>query len=587
MRRLPLRSLTAAVALLTLLAGCSSSAPSAGGHGSSSGVTPSTRAGLVGTTGDNHGTRIGPTDPRRAISLSISMATASDAEINRALAAIEDPNSPDYHHYLTPAEYAQRFGPSAAALVTVERSLSDAGFHVTLPSAGGSLLGAQGTVAQAETFFRVQLSDYRTASGETYYAPDAAPRLPEEWKGAALNVLGLNNRPALHPAGILRTTQSAAQQPPPRLLGPVELERAYNIAPLHLAGLNGEGQTIAMPEIDTFKQRDIDYYDRTYGITPYPIEVIKVNGGADKAQQVSETTLDIQVIHAIAPRAKILVYESPADFGSLADNFNKIVSDNRAKVVSVSLGGCEPAIWETPDLGRNYFATLNNIFRQATAQGMSVFVASGDDGAYTCHRNDPNDNTLSASLPATNPFVTAVGGTALLVNDNGSYYSEAGWEGPMAGSGSGGGLSVGYLRPDWQSGPGVSNQYSTDARQVPDIAASADPLTGYRIYDSTDGGCSGEECWVAIGGTSASTPLWASLITLANQRAASNGKSTLGFINPMLYKMGADSTLNAAFHDVTVGGNLYYPSTAGWDYATGWGSPDASKLIPELLALQG
>ena len=99
MRRLPPRSLTAAVALLTLLAGCSSSAPSSGGPGSSSGVAPSSRAGLVGTTGDNRGTRIGPTDPRRQISLSISMATASDAEINRALAAIEDPNSPDYHHY--------------------------------------------------------------------------------------------------------------------------------------------------------------------------------------------------------------------------------------------------------------------------------------------------------------------------------------------------------------------------------------------------------------------------------------------------------------------------------------------------------
>ncbi len=238
-----------------------------------------------------------------------------------------------------------------------------------------------------------------------------------------------------------------AQQPPPRLLGPAELERAYNIAPLHAAGLNGEGQSIALPEIDTFKQHDIDYYDRTYGITPYPIEVIKVNGGADKAQQVSETTLDIQVIHAIAPRAKILVYESPADFSSLANNFNRIVTDNRAKVMSVSLGGCEPAIWEAPDLGRNYFATLNNIFRQAAAQGMTVFVASGDDGAYTCHRNDPNDNTVSASLPATNPFVTAVGGTALLVNDNGSYYSEAGWEGPLAGSGSGGGLSVGYTAP--------------------------------------------------------------------------------------------------------------------------------------------
>jgi kumamolisin len=398
-------------------------------------------------------------------------------------------------------------------------------------------------------------------------------------------VLGLNNRPALHPAGIRRATQ-AKQQPPPRLLGPVELERAYNISPLHASGLNGEGQTIALPEIDTFKQRDIDYYDRTYGISAYPIEVIKVNGGADKAQQVSETTLDIQVILAIAPRAKILVYESPADFGSLADNFNRIVSDNRAKVVSVSLGGCEPAIWEAPDLGRNYFITLNNIFRQAAAQGISVFVASGDDGAYTCHRNDPNDSTLSASLPATNPFVTAVGGTALLVNDNGAYYSEAGWEGPLAGSGSGGGLSVGYTRPDWQTGPGVSNQYSDDARQVPDIAASADPLTGYRIYDSTDSSCSGEDCWVAIGGTSASTPLWASLITLANQRAANSGKPTLGFINPMLYRMGSDSTLSTAFHDVTVGGNLYYPTTSGWDYATGWGSPDGDKMVAGLLSLQ-
>jgi kumamolisin len=586
MRRLPLRPLTAAVAVLTLLAGCSSSAPSPRGQNNT--TAPSSRAGLVGTTNNQQGTRVGPTDPKRQISLSISMATASDAEINRALAAIEDPNSPEYHHYLTPEEYAKRFGPSAAALATVERSLNAAGFHVTLPATGGSLLGAEGTVAQAEALFGVQLSDYRTASGESYYAPDAAPLLPDGWKGAALNVLGLNNRPALHPAGILRmaqTPQTSAQQPAPRLLDPTALERAYDIAPLHTAGLNGEGQTIALPEIDTFKQFDIDYYDRTYGITAPPIEVIKVSGGADKAQDVSETTLDIQIIHAIAPRAKILVYEGPADYAALANTFNRIVTDNRAKVMSVSLGGCEPAIWESPDLGRNYFATLNNIFRQAATQGMTVFVASGDDGAYTCQRNDPNDDTVSASLPATNPFVTAVGGTALLVNNDGSYYSEAGWEGPLAGSGSGGGLSVGYTRPDWQTGPGVSNQYSDNGRQVPDVAASADPLTGYRIYDSTDGSCTGEDCWIAIGGTSASTPLWASLIILANQRAASNGKPTMGFINPILYKMGADSTLNAAFHDVTTGGNLYYPSTAAWDYATGWGSPDADKLIPELLAL--
>jgi kumamolisin len=590
MRRLPLRSLAIAIALLTLLVGCSSSTqsstqsstPALGGRPRQ---TPGSRAGLVGATNDQTGTRIGATDPRRAISLSISMATASDAEISRALAAIEDPQSPQFHHYLTPEAYAKRFGASAAALATVQRSLSAAGFTVTPPTAGGSLVGAQGTVAQAEALFAVRLSDYRTGQGEVYYAPDAAPRLPAEWNGAALNVLGLNDRPALHPAGLQIKAQGADQPPPPRLLSPVELERAYDIAPLKLAGLNGEGQTIALPEIDTFKQFDISYYDRTYGINAPPIEVIRVGGGADPAKEVSETTLDIQVIHAVAPRAKILVYEGPADYGSLANTFNRIVSDNRAKVMSVSLGGCEPAILQAPDLGRNYFATLNNIFRQAAAQGMSVFVASGDDGAYTCHRNDPNDDTVSASLPATNPFVTAVGGTALLVNNDGSYYGEAGWEGPLAGSGSGGGLSVGYLRPDWQVGPGVNNQYSTNARQVPDVAASADPLTGYRIYDSTGGGCSGEDCWVAVGGTSASTPLWASIITLADQRATSNGKPTLGFINPALYQMGSDATLKSAFRDVTVGGNLYYPATSGWDFATGWGSPDADKLVAGLLAL--
>ena len=130
-------------------------------------------------------------------------------------------------------------------------------------------------MAQAEKFFSVQLSDYRTASGETYYAPDVAPRLPDEWKGAALNVLGLNNRPALHPAGILRATtatQANRRHNSRRhvcsarwsLSAPTTSRRSMR------AGLNGEGQTIAMPEIDTFKQRDIDYYDRTYGITPYP-----------------------------------------------------------------------------------------------------------------------------------------------------------------------------------------------------------------------------------------------------------------------------------------------------------------------------
>jgi kumamolisin len=181
---------------------------------------------------------------------------------------------------------------------------------------------------------------------------------------------------------------------------------------------------------------------------------------------------------------------------------------------------------------------------------------------------------------AANPYVTAVGGTALFLNSSGGYGHEAGWEGPLEGAGSGGGVSTIYSQASWQTGPGVSNSYSDGMRQVPDVAAAADPLTGYAIY-YTDQGCSGNDCWTIVGGTSAATPLWAGLILLANQLASRQSKGPLGFLDPALYALGA--TDRGVYHDVTIGGNLYYDATPTWDYSTGWGSPDAALLIPALL----
>jgi len=531
---------------------------------------------------------MGPTDPMQAITITLSLSGQSPADLVRTIAGIADPNSPDYHHYLTPDEYAKRFGASAAVQARVEDALRAAGFAVAPYPAGSTLVNASGTVGQAEALFGVKLDNYRDADGAVYYAPESGPHLPPAMAGVVISVLGLDNRPLVHRASARTIPQT---HPAPQVLGPSQLATAYDIKSLKDAGLDGSGQTMAFAEIDTFKQLDIDRYDQQCGldspcsgINAPPVEVVKVHGGAAKAKDVSETTLDIEVVHAIAPQTHLIAYEGPAEFGGLTDTFAKVVNDNRAQVVSISLGGCEPAIVQANDLGTAYLKTLNTIFQQAAAQGMTVLVASGDNGAYTCRSNDPNDNSPSISLPADNPYVTAVGGTALFVNnDGGSYGYEAGWEGPLEGSGGGGGVSVGYPIPSWQSGPGVSNQYSAGMRQVPDVAAAADPLTGYKIYDSTSS-CSGNECWTAVGGTSAAAPLWASLVVLANQQAKASGKKTMGFINPALYAMGSDQSKTSPFHDITLGGNLYYQAASGWDYSTGWGSPDAAVLVKALVA---
>jgi kumamolisin len=576
---------TVLVVALVLLVG---SAPAA--TRTTSSAQRGAHTGKPATSGASTGapTRVGPTDPMQAITITLSLAGQSPADLARTIAGIVDPNSPDYHHYLTPDDYAKRFGASAAVQARVEDALRAARFAIAPHPAGSTLVSASGTVGQAETLFGVKLDNYRDAGGTVYYAPESGPHLPPAMAGVVISVLGLDNRPLVHRASARTIPQT---HPAPQVLGPSQLATAYDIKSLKDAGLDGSGQTMAFAEIDTFKRKDIETYDKYCGLdcpngtgsTLPPVEEVKVDGGADKAKDVSETTLDIEVVHAIAPQTHLIAYEGPADFGGLTHTFAKIVKDNRAQVVSISLGGCEPAIVQANDLGTPYLNTLNTIFQQAAAQGMTVLVASGDEGAYTCQRNDPNDNSPSISLPADNPYVTAVGGTALFVNnDGGSYGYEAGWEGPLEGSGGGGGVSVGYSIPSWQSGPGVSNQYSTGMRQVPDVSAAADPLTGYKIYDSTSG-CSGTDCWTAVGGTSAAAPLWASLVVLANQQAKASGKKPMGFINPALYAMGSDQAKTSPFHDITLGGNLFYQATSGWDYSTGWGTPDAAVLVKALV----
>jgi kumamolisin len=270
--------------------------------------------------------------------------------------------------------------------------------------------------------------------------------------------------------------------------------------------------------------------------------------------------LDLEILHSVAPGAKLVVYLSAPDFGHGDRAFDQMVTDHLGSIISESLGSCEP---ETPSGARNTYASVQD---RAVALGMSHFVASGDNGAFTCGL----DQSPAGSFPSTLPTVTAVGGTSVFESQQGVYYKEYAWGSPIDQSGGGGGASQFYAAPTYQGNEKQSNGHGQ--RQVPDVAADADPSTGFHIIF---GGKDGQ-----AGGTSAATPLWAGTVALINQDLKQKGLREVGFANPALYWMGENSTkLNPRpFHDVAAGNNLGFDAATGWDFATGWGSMDGSAL---------
>jgi subtilase family serine protease len=302
---------------------------------------------------------------------------------------------------------------------------------------------------------------------------------------------------------------------------------------------------------------------------------IAVDGGTPdaSASAVAEADLDLEIAHEIAPAAQLLDYNAPDTTASGADAFGAVVdqiaSDGQANAASVSWGTCESA---TPaaDIRRDEQA-----LEAAAARGITVVAASGDAGAYTCQQDNGSDHRLSVSWPSSSPFVLSVGGTSLSTTPAGVYQGETAWQDTLEQSGGGGGLSLDFPRPSWQVGPGVANQFSDGKRQLPDVAANADPWSGWDTYTAG--------ALTVAGGTSAAAPFWAATTALIDQYARQHGVRRLGFVDPMLYAIAATPQRARGFHDITFGGNRYYPATTGWDFATGLGSPDVYNLAQDVV----
>jgi kumamolisin len=485
---------------------------------------------------------LGPASAATTVSLSFGLKVRNPERLAALIASGHTVTSQQYS-----AEFGSDPGQTQAAVVALRRLGFDASW-----TQGSSLIAADGAAPLASALLQVDIESYRLADGTTFYAALGQPRIPAPISAVASSVSGLDDYRRARTFAVRRGG-----------LTPADVLQFYNLKPLRDAGLDGSGQTIVLPEIDDLPNlTDLNKFAAEFGLPPFdPLVQVKRDpswGTPEKPQ--GETVLDLEIIHEVAPKAKLVVYLSAPDFGHGDRAFDQMVTDHIGSIISESLGACEP---DTPPGHRDAYAGIED---RAVAVGMSHFVAAGDNGAYTCGE----DHDPAGSFPSTLPTVTAVGGTSVFESQQGIYFKESAWSSPLDESGTGGGPSLFYPLPSYQRA--VAQAAGHGQRQVPDVSANADPSTGFHIVF---GGKDGQ-----AGGTSAATPLWAATIALINQDLVQKGRHEVGFANPALYWMGANQGSLPArpFHDVTTGNNLAYDAGTGWDFATGWGSMDAAAL---------
>jgi len=544
--------------------------------------------------GLNQAGRIADEDAGKIIDVQLALKLRNRAQLDDLIRRVSTPGSPEYGHYLTPDQFGAQFGPTAAQVDQATAFLRANGLQVTAAVPGSTLVDARGTVAAVQQALHTQIGHYREPGGHEFFANDTAPALPSSLAANIAGVQGLNNRHQRH---------HPAVQPrvcPPTCAGtpytPTQLRTGFGLTTAPLTTLTGTGQTLGLLELDDFRQANINGYDTTYSLpalTPQR-QVVDFGAGISNAGEM-EVELDIEVMHALAPGATILVFEGPNSDQGVNDTYGCMVDPNAgtsngpcpnqgsgitAPSNSTSWGLCEFV------QGQGETNTLGAIFAQAAAQGQSFFAASGDTGAYDCY---PDTSGIWVDSPASDPNVTGVGGTKLFLNPDNSYNSEIAWPAePQSFYGSGGGKSIYLPKPAWQTGPGVDVSANAP-RQVPDVSLDADPVTGYSVYTcaNSSGSCTGSGAKLRpLGGTSAGAPAWAAFTAVYNQYAAGQAKPNLGFANPTLYGLASCAQPFTPFNDVTTGNNkedtaLGYSAGANYDMVTGLGSLRASDLAQD------
>jgi sugar lactone lactonase YvrE len=508
---------------------------------------------------------VGSLPPRQSLHLAIALPLRNEAGLKALLKDLYDPRSPNYRHYLSVGDFTELFGPAVSDYDALIGFAAANRFQVTATAPNRMLIEVDATVADIERAFHVKMRLYRhPTENRNFYAPDREPTtilaIPV-W-----HITGLDTY-ALPQSSLSKRSLADAAGKKLSGSGPNGVYLASDMRAAYYGGtlLTGAGQTVGLFQFGGYWSGDVTNYFSNIGQTNnVPIQNVLVGGvsNCSSACEDTEEVADIVQTIGMAPGlSQVLVYAGSFDSTIL----NRMATDNAAKQISVSW------FWTPVDPGSD-----DPIFEEFAAQGQSIFIASGDCGAYVPGGTglcNSGSGPFPAQFPAEDENVTAVGGTALATTGpGGAYISETAW------SGSGGGYAdSGFVIPSYQAGIANSNNNaSTSLRNVPDVAADAIPDS----YYCDDGACDPNN--FVLGGTSLAAPRWAGFMALVNEQAAQNNTNPVGFLNPTLYAMLSGQASNGITHDITSGSNDGFSATSGYDLVTGWGSPKGQALINAL-----
>ena len=586
---------------------------------------------------------VDPSTPLQSMTLYFSRTAQQQSDLAALIAAQQNPSSPQYHQWLTPAEFGARFGVADSDIAKTEAWLESRGFTVQGVSPSRNTISFSGTASAVASAFGAPLHRY-SLNGENHIAPSADLTLPSALAGIVSDVRGLSDfRPHSHfrkGNGAVFKPNFTSSQTGNHYLTPGDVAVIYDIKASYSAGYNGSGQTIAVMGQSAVVTTDITKFQTAIGQTANAPTIILVPNTGESATysgDESESDLDLEYVTGIAPGATIdFVYVGANETASVFDSLTWAVQYRIAPIINISYGECEP------DLGQSSYTSLNATLQQAAAQGQTVVSAAGDDGSADCF--DPTNastiaqsNGLAVDFPSSSQYVTAVGGTEFPAADvqsgNNTYFTaatssdvvvsalsyipEQAWNDDSASdiseglSSGGGGVSIYTPAPTWQTGV-TGIPAGMTFRLLPDIALDASPNNAPYAYCTSDttAWASGQESscssglrdsssqvLTVAGGTSFAAPIFSGMVAILGQ---AKGYTWQGVVNPNLYTIASNSALypvfvtgSSAFHDVTTGSNACnlgatycstqaaanYSAGIGYDEATGLGSIDLTNLL--------
>ncbi|MGA6951568.1 MAG: S53 family peptidase, partial [Candidatus Sulfotelmatobacter sp.] len=533
---------------------------------------------------------VAPDFPMEHMLLTLLPDSTQQDVLNQLVDAQHNPESPYYHQWLTPEQYGERFGVSDADTAQIVSWLQEHGMQVEEVTAGRRSIIFSGTAAQVQTAFHTAIHTYKIGD-EVHHANVNDPEIPAALVQVVGGVVSLHDFHSEPMHGLVRKPSPDFSSGGAYYLAPADFATIYDLNPLYQQSITGSGQSVAIVARSNINIADARQFRTFFGLPANDPQII-VNGtdpGIWSANEETEADLDVEWSGAVARSAtiKFVVSKSTNSSDGVDLSAQYIVNHNLAPVMSTSFGLCEAS------LGSSGNSFLNSLWQQAAAEGITVFVSSGDSGAAGCDSASALTATHGRAVNGlcSTPYSVCVGGTEFNdlanptlywspSNSSGtqasalSYIPEIVWNasGPDYGLwASGGGASAVYAKPSWQAGTGVP---ADGKRDVPDVALSSAGHDGYLIYQNG-------ELYV-VGGTSAASPSFAGVMALVVQNtAARQGNASVAF-----YSLASKQRAGGAsvFHDTTIGNNSVpgqagFNATVGYDQATGLGSINGSILV--------